>query len=131
MEWLKALWDSLLDEDHRERLYLIGGALSAIVGWVIYWHKSMKKNSSLTQVTGRDGESAVSHRDWDIQDAIEWWENFANKKKEEDGIEFIDTLPQLVQDGVEDGGIAIWRRPGALHHPWERIDKKYWKKQQD
>lgn len=81
-----------------------------------------KFNKSLKTV-----ESVVLPRDWNIQDAIEWWERFANKKKEEDGIEFIDTLSQLAQDGVEDGGITVWGRPNALHHSWEKIDKGYWK----
>ncbi|MCH7501595.1 MAG: tetratricopeptide repeat protein [Nitrospinae bacterium] len=50
MAWLKESWDILLDEDHRERLYLIGAALSAVgvAGWRVFVHFS-KKKSTLTK----------------------------------------------------------------------------------
>jgi tetratricopeptide (TPR) repeat protein len=50
MEWLKDLWDSLLDENHRERLYLIGGAVAAVaVGcWAVFLH-FRKKRDPLTK----------------------------------------------------------------------------------
>ena len=58
MEWLKDLWDSLLDADHRGRLF---GVITLLVGavWGAYVHFSKKKGSSPTQVTAHGGGVAA------------------------------------------------------------------------
>ncbi len=129
MEWLIDWWDSLLDADHRERLYLIGSAVVAIVGWVIYWHKS-KKDPNPPQVTGRDGESAVSQRDWNIRDALEWWEKVTGLNRG-DG-EVLDFFSDMRQAAC-DGNITVWGRANSEHRtpsqytqPLQPIPAEHW-----
>jgi len=59
MDLIEELWRSLLNENSRERLLIVGTALSALVGWLIYWYKSKKKDSNPPQVTAEGGSVAA------------------------------------------------------------------------
>ena len=64
------MWDSLLDEDQRERLLIIGGALSAVAAvavasWKIFVHFSEKKASS--GLTEEKFEALLKKRDEKIR----------------------------------------------------------------
>ena len=50
MDWIVELWNSLLDENSRQRLLIVGGVVSAgaVAAWTIYVHFS-KKKSTLTK----------------------------------------------------------------------------------
>jgi tetratricopeptide (TPR) repeat protein len=67
MEWLKKFWDSLLDPDHRGRLLIISGALSAVIaaGWAIYTYEPNPSKPSYG-ITLAEHEAALKRREVEI-----------------------------------------------------------------
>ncbi|MDH5763783.1 MAG: tetratricopeptide repeat protein [Nitrospinota bacterium] len=112
MEWVKEseLWWFLSDKNNRDILYLIGGAVAAVAVscWKIYVHFSTKKRSRSTQAITRN-------YDWNIRDALEWWEKVTGLNRgDEKVLGFFSDLRQSACDG----NITVWGRSNSEHrHP--------------
>lgn len=69
-------------------------------------------------------------RDWNILNAIEWWEQFTGFRKEnEEVLELFSVLRQMARDGA----ITVWGRANSEHRspsnytePLQEIPKEHW-----
>ena len=93
MEWLKELWDSLLDENHRGRLF---GVITLLVGavWGAYVHFSKRKGSSSTQVvnigiTLEEHDESLKRREQEIREELKE-ETKKDREKDQDRIQILE-----------------------------------------
>ena len=158
MEWLTSsdLWKFLADDNNRDILEFLGAGLVVAIGgaWMAYVHFSQEKGASPTKVTARDGgataggninvggdlnigltpkkheESAVSQRDWNFRDALEWWEQVTGLNR---GSRKILDFFSDIRQAACDGNLTVWGRANSEHltpseytQPLQPIPAEHW-----